>query len=391
MYQPKVISYDLETCLETGLPSTEFHRPNFRLKSAAFSWRTEDDTIKSVVKWGEDEIRAFLKRIRDIGATVIVHNYAFEYGCTLQRLPEFADLPMVDTMRLLQNADNGGYVFKTREEWSIDEELAYLETGEEPDVPTGLSLGAGAKRWLPTEFHDHKGPYHSLIRERGGKTGHEGARLDLLTPDELARYNAADAEVTLRLYECLTEKFRAEGYDWTLDHKLYQSTARLVSQAKIRGVRVDRDRLKAHCEAKQAELDRIAADFRKRFSVEIEAIESDMVESRLAQYKTERGRAAAKVEATFNPRSTHQLAKLFVGKLGMAPKFLTAKGAPSFSSKFLKQWGDGGLILKKQRTVLLELKQGEALYALSAETGRWAIDIKVASTKSGRLSGGNNA
>ena len=70
--------------------------------------------------------------------------------------------------------------------------------------------------------------------------------------------------------------------------------------------------------------------------------------------------------------------------------FKTEKGNPSFAAKFLQQWGEGGEMLKKQKTILLELRQGEALHELSEETGRWHIDIKAASTKSGRLSGGSN-
>jgi hypothetical protein len=346
--------------------------------------------LKTKVTVGESDTLAMLERIKRDGITLVVHNYAFEWPVTKWRFPSCVDIPMIDTMRLLQNADNGGYSWEPPE-MDIDRELEFLEADKEPEeIPTGLSLVAGCKRYLPVRYHDHKAPFHALIRERGAREGKEGENLHLLTAEELAAYNAADAEVTLLLYEVLTAKFESGGYDWRLDHNLYQSTARLVSQSQARGVRIDRERLAAHCETKAADLEEIARAFKERFRDEIKAIENDMRDELLAQYKTARGRENAKIDVVFNTRSTKQLARLFVGKLGMKAKFVTKKGAPSFASKFLKQWGDGGLVLKKQRTILLELKQGESLYELSAEDSRWHLTLKICSTRSGRMSGGSN-
>jgi hypothetical protein len=74
--------------------------------------------------------------------------------------------------------------------------------------------------------------------------------------------------------------------------------------------------------------------------------------------------------------------------MGMVPKFYTKKGAPSFASKFSKQWGEGGEILKKQQTYALEQKQGENLYLLSEWDGRYHPDLKSCGTATNRLAGG---
>jgi hypothetical protein len=83
--------------------------------------------------------------------------------------------------------------------------------------------------------------------------------------------------------------------------------------------------------------------------------------------------------------------------MGMKPIFFVynknkkdkdAPAAPSFSSKFARQWGEAGLMLKSQGTIMIELKQAENLLALSEADGRWHVSLKVASTRNGRLSGG---
>jgi DNA polymerase I-like protein with 3'-5' exonuclease and polymerase domains len=81
------------------------------------------------------------------------------------------------------------------------------------------------------------------------------------------------------------------------------------------------------------------------------------------------------------------LTDLFVGKLGITPKFLTPTGKPSFKSAYLRQWGEGGELLKSQRSYLIELKQGQRLLEKADWDGRWHIDLRATGTKTNRFAG----
>jgi DNA polymerase I-like protein with 3'-5' exonuclease and polymerase domains len=147
----------------------------------------------------------------------------------------------------------------------------------------------------------------------------------------------------------------------------------------------------------EAELSQIASDFRDRFVSSITQLEQSYLESYVGRLKTEKGQNQAWLRAVENPEevsfnvgSTHHLADLFIGKLGMTPRFMTEKGTPTFKAAFLDQWGDGGLMLKKRRTKLIALKQTEALLALSEHDGRWHVDLRACGTVTGRYSGGTH-
>jgi DNA polymerase I-like protein with 3'-5' exonuclease and polymerase domains len=248
----------------------------------------------------------------------------------------------------------------------------------------GLSLQACASRLLPQEFHGHKTRFHTLVVERGGKKGKEGAYLHLLTEQELIEYNTLDVIVTLRLYEECRQ--RLGDYNIDMDHDLYKSSARLISKAKITGIAVDRDLLYTHCEEKQEALNKIASDFKEHYRDQIKSIEEDLTDQAKSKKKTQKGMDATQ-PIQFNTNSTKQLQKLFVGQLGITPQFLTKTGQPSFSRKFLSQWGEGGEMLKNQKKLLIELKQGEKLLEKSEWDNRWHLDLKATGTKTGRFAG----
>ena len=378
---------DVETCLLDGSPSLEYYRPDFRAISCAFAWRRGNE-IATFHAEGEESIQEALRFFDRKSTFLVCHNFAFEYGVLFHRFPGYEVNLEVDTMRLVQNWDGGGKFldnFVVRDELSIEDEMDYLLGNS--TYETGLSLQASASRILPKEMHKHKKKYQDLIIQRGGKK----SDLNLLTPEELREYNIADVEVTMALYEFLTEEYSRIGFDWTKDHFLYKSTARQTVYAKSRGIKVDRPKIEAHVAERQRLIAEMQKKFTETFGAQIHALESMMLEEAIAQYKTEAKQLQIALNPPrFNPRSTKQKKRLFVDIMGMVPKFFTKKAAPSFASKFSKQWGEGGEILKKQQTYALEQKQGENLYLLSEWDGRWHLDLKVAATKSGRLAGGTH-
>jgi hypothetical protein len=394
--KPEVIVMDYETALLDGTPSTEYYRKDFRIISAAFAWIGEDGRVVTKYREGEDAVRSYVHRIHGADIPLVVHNLQFEYGVTLYRCPGLESSVQIDTMRLVQVADNGG----TRAHFepkvqTYDDMLDAVEGDEdEPKQSSGLGLVSAASRWLPAEYQSHKEPFYALIRERTGcKAGSEGKRLDALKPDELERYNVADAVVTLQLYLRLTAQFREDKYDWRLDHMLYRESAKRIASAKGKGIPLDLQQLSYYRADIKKELEAIADKFRAHFLVPILELEQEACSRWIDGPKTARGKegraeAVKSEQFLFNVGSNKQLAALFVGKLRMEPKFTTKTGQPSFKSAFLSQWGEGGEMLKKRRKRLLVLKQVEALIELGSYDGKWHVDLKACGTTTGRFAGG---
>jgi hypothetical protein len=404
-FRPEYMVADYETELG-GRGSTEFWHPGFRVSSAAFSWVAEDGSIRSEFVKGETAVEYFLERcIRDqIG--LVAHNAQFEIGVTECRFPSVAAgvVWLADTMRLVQNYDNGGDAFALALPVSLDEQLDAVEAGDDPDEPEyigGLGLVNSVRRILNEP--DHKAEAYAWIRENVSecRPGREGQFLTALPHSVLVRYNVGDTEATLRLFRFLTRRFQDCGYDWRLDHALYMSSVRRIVEAKIRGVRVDRGALASYAEQVRQEIEAIGCDFCTRFAEPIRAVERDRLLNEVRKRKTLRGRrrfvrrvrgrnGTAYDAVRFNVGSNKQLEALFVAQMGMEPRFRTDKGAPSFRSAVLGQWGEGGETLKKRRKRLLVLKQCEALLELSAHDGRWHLDLRAAGTATGRFSGGQH-
>lgn len=411
MFKPEIIALDFETAILSGEPSVDFHRNDFRAISAAFSWFSEDGSIKSQYCEGEPAIREMLLQIAEIDVPLVAHNAQFELGVLTTRFPDCKVRLEVDTMRLVQNRDNGTAHREDRE-WTFEERLAYMQDEWKPE-PTGLGLQVSAERHLPIGFHNHKEPFHQLIRERGGQRGREGSHLHLLTRDELHAYNISDSEITLRLFERLTKDFAEIGFDWKFDHFLHISNCRRIVGSKIRGIRVDIPAAQRYLGTVQQELADTARTFRDRFRVEIERIESEKRAYWIGDLKTDAGRKrradtaeANRSQWEFNPRSTKQLRRLFVDELGITPKFWTkeskqSKGdrrrnpdkkpfepSPSFRAVHLASYGEGGEILQSLKKRQLVEKQTAALLKLAEYDGRWHVDIRACGTATNRLAGG---
>ena len=352
----KVVSCDFETALTNGTPSVEFYREDFRIISAAMAW---DGRTRYVT--GEAAVRRQLQSLADGNHKLVVHNLQFEYGCVLHRFPGLANELdwYCDTQRLIQLADNG---------------------------KDGTKLVTGAKNWLPTEYHDHKAPFHAKIAERGGDGGSD---LHLLTEEELEEYNIADAVVTLKLYEAITDYFKEIGYDWNLDYTLYAYETKLYAKSKGRGVLVDRDYLAGA----RLEVDRQILHNRDEFyrlnADGIVAVEEKLKGLALSKYKTERGKANASPDLwRFNINSSDHLTMLFVDHYQMTPKFFTPTGKPSMSAKFFSQWGLHAEPLRKWGNLEITQNQQNALWTLSEYDGRIHFDVKVNGTKTGRGAAG---
>lgn len=415
MYRPEVIVLDFETALTNGEPSVEYYRDDFRVLSAAFSWRDAKGEIKTKYTEGEEATHEYLRKIHNSGISCIVHNFQFEFGVLFYRFSGLESMVSLDTMRLVQVADNGGSKFHSTVVMptTYDDMLDAAESGKDPAAyRAGLGLVAAASRWLPEEYKEHKEPYHRWLRENAGvKKGQEGRNLTKLPADMFEAYNVADAVVTLLLYEALTKKMAEDKYDWRLDHQLYKGTAAMMATAKGRGLPVNREALEAYVSNIEMEIHKIEQDFRTKFIEPIRLIELERESAYIVGVKTLKTQDKRRNECMdgtpadllFNVGSNKQLAALFVDKLGIVPKFWTKepkkkKGqerkkafvpSPSFKAAHLSTYGEGGTMLRARRKRMLVLSQAKALLGLSRYDGKWHFNMKACGTATGRMAGGS--
>lgn len=397
------IAFDFETIKllpdGTKTASADFWHPDFRVDSCAFSWR-EDGKIVSRFIQGEDEVGKHLKECADLNHKMVCHNLGFEWGVISTRYPHlnFNISNLIDTMRLAQLYDGGGR--DDEFDWVFVEENALLPS----DQPTkkriplqGLGLSKCSHRILGNTVDHKKEAYDWLMTNVPECTTKKkaGSLLDRLPYDILERYNIADSEITLQLYEFIATEFNGESFNWEFDHLLYRNTTDLVVKSKIRGVPIDRPHLTEYRLEILEEIRQIEDVFRQRFLPEILALELKWDEEWVNKPKSYRGKCVrfikfmdGKYKTVFNVGSNKQLQALFTEQLNIVPKFFTDKGAPSFKSSMLSQWGDGGNIIKSRRKALLRLKQTEALLSVSEYDGSWHLGLKVAAAKSGRMAGG---
>lgn len=400
--QPICVDYETFEILPDGstTASVDAFKSNFRVSSMAATEYDEFNSMKSYYFIGEEACYAFLKTIQD--RPIIAHNIQYEMLVTACRFPDLKMNWYCDTMRLAQNYDNGGddsdFELVTVEE---------IEAGEEPVKKwkplSGLGLVKCLKRILKDRYVDHKREAYEWIQKNvpGVKPGKEGRFLDKLPADVMERYNVGDTENTLALYTYITNVFERESFDWTFDHGLFLNSVQLIVGSKMRGILVDRDALHTTIVLLKQELIDIATNFRAKFIVEIRQIEQERLIKYASKPKTPKGKHKRLVRAlhdkqvwnddiAFNVGSNAQLQRLFVGIKRCSVKFFTDKGSPSFKSIVLKQYGDGGEMLKIRRKRLLVLKQSESLQTLSDYDGRFRADLKACGTATGRYAGGSH-
>lgn len=347
----KFVVLDLET---SGL---NFYESDFEIKSAALVWN--DGTAEFIV--GEKEVG---ERLAQLGQTpILVYNLSFELGCILCRYPELSLNFTVDVARLTQLWDGGG------------------------DGPLqGLSLKRCVRRILNIE-DDYTESIYSWIRHNipGVRRGKEGVYLSQTPYELLKEYNIADSKYTLQLYQHITDAFKEQNYDWTIDHDLYKSTVNLVVSGKIQGIHIDREQLQTNLILMQKEVDEADQKFHTDFENEITQVRQQLLAKKNAKLKKKQHTELP----PFNVGSKTQLKMLFVDLMGIDIGFRTASGNPSFKSIHLPLYGSGGELLAKRGKKLLVVNQATAMLNMSEKTGRWHPSLKLTNVRTGRLSGGN--
>jgi len=211
----------------------------------------------------------------------------------------------------------------------------------------------------------------------------------LLPEDILARYNVGDTTVCLELFD---ELHKILDGVWQKDWNLYYTRTDLMNRAYREGISIDLPDLAQVIANIDAEVDQIEADFMEQHK------ESLMKWREL--YKI--------TKKSFNIGSNKQLAELFVGVLGIEPRHMTEKGAkkvkekelttpeacrqyPSFAAKHLGQWGEAAKHLQKRRKRLLVLSQAMSAYWMATEGGgRIHPEVRIAGTRTNRVSGGRD-
>jgi hypothetical protein len=408
----RVIAIDFETSEHKAdgsrVASTEAYRHDFRVDSMATTIEVDGQYVSKFFQH-EPEIRKELERIVNDGESVIAHNIQYEMLVTLCRFPDLYNKLdwYADTMRLVQNYDNGGddnsyetivLLDNLLDMEDMAEMLEAVDGGVKRELVSGLGLVKCLKRIFKGEYKDHKKEAYGWLRSQGIKEGKEGANLHLLPLDILERYNVADTENTYRLYTHCLQTFQSIGYDWTFDHTLFLSSVRLIVKAKTEGIQVKRDELAAYTASLSKEIAEIGQQFLDEHRTGIVQVEADRLEKWCSEPKTDKGKAKRRDICTpgsekwnehvkFKPGSNKQLESLFMRKMGIQPKFFTDKGNPSFKSSVLGQWGKGGKMLEKRRKRLIVLKQCESLLDLSSYDGKFRPDIRAAGTATGRYVG----
>jgi len=373
------IALDIETLNAEGKSDYRWWAPGFTIQSIALSWRHKDK-IQSWFSADPGVINRVIRRLAATGRPLIVHNLAFEKGVFETLYPGLKFNWYCDTMRLGQLHDNGG---DWRDQKFLGDEL---DENESPDL--GLSLEAIASRVLQRDLHHHKTERDDYLRSLGIRSNY-GARIHLLPLDILERYNTADTLVTLELFEALAPIL--DGI-WQKDWIFYHNRTKLMNSAYRRGILIDTETLEAEILKIDAQIDKIEAEFREKNTDAIKKwaeMTGNPVES-------------------FNVGSNKQLKELFCDVLGMEGKHTTKKGEeliknkeisreevfkqyPSFQSKHLSDWGESGLILDKRRKRLLVLSQTlNTLVMAKQGGGRCHPEIRVAGTRTNRVSGGSD-
>jgi DNA polymerase-1 len=179
--------------------------------------------------------------------------------------------------------------------------------------------------------------------------------------DKAVEYSAEDADVTLRLWNCLQPRLVAESMT-TVYETLERPLAVVLAKMERRGICVDR-----------ALLSRLSGEFAQdmaRLEAEVQSLAGE----------------------SFNLGSPKQLGDILFGKFGLPGGKKTATGAWSTSASVLDELAEGGNDLAAR---ILEWRQVQKLRSTYAEalprfinptTGRVHTSYSMAATSTGRLS-----
>ena len=347
-------------CLDYETSGLNYWENDFRVVSASFAFNGSATKFLQ----GEAEVGTLLRSLILQGYKFVVHNASFEFGVTYAvyriKLPIEAD-----TMRLAQNYGP-----------------PMIKVGAGKSVPR-FGLVHCVKKYLGID--NFKKPFHDLLHSMGYKDA--GPNLQHLPPDELMRYNNLDAELTLRIYNFITDYFLSIKHNWKADHKLFLAGVEGLSHAKHRGVKIDRDLLIGNIANAGKILDNIDESFIARYGEYCDEIEEENIRKK---WKTEKRRQKARDtnELPFNTGSGDQLGRLFRDKLGIAVTFYTASGKPSTKAAHLGSYGEAGLLLSDRGSLSVKIGHMKSLYKVSEKDGRWHPSYQLVRTATGRLAGG---
>ena len=341
--KPEWICFDYETSDLT------FWRDDFKVISCAFVTSTGQEEFVE----GKEAVAQAVQAMIDSGARILVFNASFEFGVSKYALG--IDLPLdrtIDVMRLVQL-------------WGFAD-------------GTGWGLQSAARRLLGVS--DYKEKYYAWLRENVPEARKKpGAFLSRLPRDLLEQYNLEDVRYTAQLYVRIAELFLEQHFDFRPDHSFYMQLVRWVTNSKARGIPVNRADLVQVGPKVDAEVAEIDHKFEELVGAHIQTVRDSLP----------RKKSQVAELPPFNLRSPAHMRKLFVGCLGLRPRFFTPKGSPSFKSAHLGQWGAAGQVLEKRGKRLKVKEAAEKLLVLSEEGGRWHADLRLVGTVTGRLAGGS--
>ena len=405
-----LVCIDYETKDSRGA-SFEYFRKDFKVFALSCAWR--DAESGEIVQWFSTNNAKIRQRLADFaykGVKIVAHNIGYEYAVTKVCYPGIELNWYADTLRMGQIRDGGGNEFG-EPELTLEQTIAY-EMGELTDKEVnsihykkmGLSLEACAARFLTDEtLHNHKQVAHGWLEEHKGIKKNFGRELHHLPYNMLEQYNNADTLVTLKLYETLSHWFKENDVEWQRDHQLYLLRGRLITGAYTKGIRINTDKLYEYILQLEDEIEAMEQELMTLYTEDMKVVEY-LRFKKLAEWasdpelKSDRARFKRWVKIlsgekdpdwkVFNINSSKQLQILFMDALEMVPQFYTPKGSPSFKTTHLHQWGEGGKILQNRKKRILVLTQCVNTYLAAQYDGRVHCSVKVAGTRTNRVSGG---
>lgn len=445
-----LVCIDFET---TGLNAWE---PDFRVLSIAASWFVGDpdqEQTQTFFTKGEEPTRVFLKMLSDAQIPLLAHNVGFELLVIKCRFPELNLNLKYDSMRLSQlmgGANEMGQGF------GLDDSLAR----HRPDlighkqkfydhlkqkVADAQSTGTlTEKTWAPDD--NGKDQRLAIIDEEGERVWlEEGIENDeaisfngtwetktvtkevkltnkslmkyvhLADDKALEEYNVGDTDCTLKLARFIANQFAFEKYNWETDHELFMSMAHLITDAQVRGIKVDREALQKYVEDVTQEVAEIDQVFFKEFDEPIMAVRQALKVKAQSKFK----KKIVEELPEFNITSKTHMEALCVDQLDLARKvflkegmedalvpkwfkmvpgehgkehgpelLVTPKNSPSFRSAHMHQWGRPGEIIQNRGKRLLVKTQTAKLLSLSEGDGFWHQGLRLCGTVTGRYAGG---
>ncbi len=288
---------------------------------------------------------------------IVVHNASFEGAIFNVIYPRLTMRIACDTMRLTQLFDGGG--------------------------PGGkLGLKDSASRILGPAKGNWEKPIYDWIHRNYRTAGREsGAFLHMAPRELLEPYNRADVERTYELLQHILIRFEAAKYDWKPDMQLYLYMCNKFSEAKARGILVNRESLAAYVDELTSKIQSIDDSFLQYFTDAVKDVKGILHAKAQAMFKK---KVVAEIPK-MNPGSTKHLEYLFCEVLKMTPRITTPTGRPCFKTKYLAQWGEGGQILAGRSKAQFTKAQSLALLKLSDNVDkRWHPDLSPGTTVTGR-------